>query len=627
MHPQLPGLRRRAWRLVLVPGMALLAVCGLAVTSQAAARKPVPAPRQAAAAGATPDHASEVDCNGWSRAYSPVKPGMRALCTDPIQVRNGHASRFVDNGWYVGHDEPSVKFISDAPGSGNTMTYVMKLPIDPRQRPTSSGSVTDYGELSVAPWFGLPICDPHSYPQNPCTPDSDTNQGQISNPADAGSAFLELQFYPPGFGDFVDGESCSATQWCAALTIDSLECTFGFATCNLNCEEPVNFAYLQTDGVPAGPPSPQLTDVDSYLGNSKTLKLNPGDVLAVSISDPPAGLTTVVRDLSTGQTGYMVASAANGFMDTNISDCSGNPFTFHAEYSTARQQNQVPWAALEGGVLMEQETGHFETCDFLASKDGYSLTDANGQSYVDPDVYQTCAGGTEGHGTVGEGPCNPSTGVCSNPETQGSAGPQACPTDNAASGALCEFADGYCFYAGPRPVVINGHPARETERVTGCNADQFQNGDLDFQGTPYQPDTWPNGSPDHPTSISYIGPFQRNGRPYPAVQFETDVGGSEFLCNTTTGAGCTAPPLGSKFYPFWTLGRLSGPAARGPYGSSPAGGQMRPGACVWYFGNVLPATTQDFGKDAEYGTPDVARYGGTIISAPMPNPEFSRSCT
>ena len=39
------------------------------------------------------------------------------------------------------------------------MTYLQKIPVDPRKAPTASGSVTDYGELSVAPWFGLPICD------------------------------------------------------------------------------------------------------------------------------------------------------------------------------------------------------------------------------------------------------------------------------------------------------------------------------------------------------------------------------------------------------------------------------------------------------------------------------------
>ena len=67
----------------------------------------------------------------------------------------------------------------------------------------------------------------------------------------------------------------------------------------------------------------------------------------------------------------MQASAANGFTDTNMSDCSGTPFTFHAEYSTAAQQNQVPWAALEGGVLMEQEIGHFEACNSVTNQDPF----------------------------------------------------------------------------------------------------------------------------------------------------------------------------------------------------------------------------------------------------------------
>ena len=116
--------------------------------------------------GVTPNPANELDCNGWSRAYPSVKPGMRALCADPIAIRNGKATRLVDNGWYVGHDEPSIKFISNQPGSANRMTYYMRLPVDPSRQPTVSGSVTDYAELSPAPWFGLPICDPHSYPQN-----------------------------------------------------------------------------------------------------------------------------------------------------------------------------------------------------------------------------------------------------------------------------------------------------------------------------------------------------------------------------------------------------------------------------------------------------------------------------
>ena len=133
--------------------------------------------------------------------------------------------------------------------------------------------------------------------------------------------------------------------------------------------------------------------------------INPGDTLVVSITDPARGFTTTIRDLTTHQTGTMTASAANGFMNTNIADCSGTPFTFHAEYSTAKQQNQVPWAALEGGVLMEQEIGHSEVCNSLTNQDPFSATFPGGQSYSDPNVYDTCVGGSEGPTATGEGPC------------------------------------------------------------------------------------------------------------------------------------------------------------------------------------------------------------------------------
>ena len=337
----------------------------------------------------------------------------------------------------------------------------------------------------MAPWFGLPMCDPNSYPQNPCTPDSDSNVGlNVANAA--GSAFMELQLYPPGYTPFVDSESCSATKWCAALTIDSLECNFNFATCNPNCEEPANFAFLQTNGVPAGPPSPQLADASTFLPNRNTLLINQGDVLQISITDPSQGFTTVIRDLTTHQTGYMTASAGNGFMNTNLATCDGTPYTFHAEYNTASVNNRVPWAALEGGVLMEQELGHSEVCSSLANQDPVVDSYADGQSFTDNSVYDTCVGGSEGKGQVGEGPCSATTGLCQNAETQGLNGPVACPTNNPASGVLCEFADGYCFPKGSRTVLINGVSTTASSDANQCFADRFQNGDLDFDGLSYQ---------------------------------------------------------------------------------------------------------------------------------------------
>jgi len=604
--------KRRSWRtlVVLVGGIAVVAQLG--AMGVAAAASPTTG-TGVAAGGVQPNATNMLDCNGWSNKYESVRQQAGDLCTDPISVINGKATRFADNGWYVGHDEPSVKFISSAPGSGNTMSYVMKVSTDPVAAPTANGKVTDYGQLSVAPWFGLPICDNGSYPQNPCTPDSDSNSGLISDPNGAGSAFMELQFYPPGFTPFIDAPSCSPTKWCAALTIDSLECTFGFATCNNSCIEPVNFAYLQTNGVPSGPPSPQLTDVSTFTPDAHTLMINPGDVLAVSISDPRQGLTTVVRDLTTHQTGFITASAANGFMQTSIADCSGTPFTFHAEYNTASQQNQVPWAALEGGVLMEQEIGHGEVCKSLTSQDPFSFAN-NGQSYSDQQIYDTCVGAQEGgNKTAGEGPCIASSSgiACQNATTQGATGPVACPTNDPLTGALCEFADGYCLPAGTRTALVNGVPTQESSRANECYQNRFQNGDLDYDGSSYLPD-WPNGSPNFPTTFQYAGPFTARGQIYPTIQFETDAAGSEALCNTVTGADCTAPPISAQFYPFWSLGR----GLLGLTGTT----------CIWNFGNTEPNTVTSFGKDAQYGVPDIARYGGTLTSPELPNPQYASGC-
>jgi hypothetical protein len=603
--------RRLGWALILAPALSVAGILGVAAPGQAMTTS---AAQHAATVAAhprvvKPNKVNMLDCNGYSAKYKSVRPGGKALCTDVFNRHgvkvNGkwHSGRFEDNGHYIGHDEPSVKFISHKPGSGNTMSYLVKLPVDPKKAATPDGKVTKYGELSIAPWFGLPMCDPNSYPQNPCTPDSDTNTG-LGAPTDAGSAFMELQFYAPGFTPFASNISCDTTKWCARLTIDSLAATFNFAFINPACTEPVNAAFLQRNGVPTGPPSPQLSNLASFTPNAQTLMMNPGDVLRVSITDPAAGFTTRVTDLNTGQTGFMTASAANGFMNTNVRTCNGTPFTFHAEYDTAAQQNQVPWAALEGGVLMQQEIGHFETCNSVANQFPLSFP-----GFSDPQVFQTCMGGSEGKNATGEGPCNPNTGICQNATTEGTSGPVACPTNDASTGALCEFSDGECFNAGTRTVLENGVATTEHMAVTGCLDNLFQNGDLDFDGTDYQARSWPDGSANTPTAWQYLGPFGPDGRLYPQIQFETNAPASESLCDTTTGVNCVVKPLGSDFYPFWSMNNRQ-------FGQ----------ACTWNFGNVLPVTRNTFGKTAQYGTPDLARFGGTLTSPVQTNPALQPGC-
>ncbi|MGA9776412.1 MAG: hypothetical protein WBU92_10935 [Candidatus Dormiibacterota bacterium] len=660
----MPRLKGRVMALLAaaaVAGGAALASSGVVLGSEGSGNG-----ASAAVQGIQPNAVNELDCNGFSSKYKSVKQDLGGLCTDPLTppgTWSTQASRFYDNKHYIGHDEPSVKFISNTPGSGNNMTYYMRVATDPRATPTAlpgPNNTTDYAELSPAPWFGLPICDPLSYPQNPCTPQSDTNGGGISDPNAAGSAFMELQFYPPGFTPFVDAPSCDQTHWCAALTIDSLEATFGFAQLNNACVEPVNFAFLQTNGVPAGPPSPQLADAATFSPNGSTLMFNGGDVLKVTIRDihvkaypttlgsgpytVPAGLAleTTIDDLTTHQTGSMVASAANGFMDTQgivnrstaTATCGGVPYNFAAEYSTAAEGNQVPWAALQGGVLMEDELGHFEACSSVSNPFPVA---------GDPNVFQTCNGGSEAASTTGpEQGCNFSTGNCPGATTQAGL---ACPpppgssSPNFAQGLSCEYSDGLCMPKGPRPISNDGAVTTASWPVAGCQVDVTQNGDLDFDGTPYQPD-WPNGQPNHPTSFAYLGPFTNGSTPYPQVQFESDVLASEAFCNVQTGLGCSVPPVGASFYPFWSLGRGTlttcgggnrggsdgsqgcGQGGRGE-GASPTAGGIPGASCLWNFGNLIPGTTvTSFGGDAQYGSANLLRFGGTAASPVMPNPQL-----
>jgi hypothetical protein len=609
---RLTRTRGWVWKLA-IPVAAVAVAAQLALAGSASATHTMVLGHHAAGT-ILPAKVNDMDCNSWSKKYGAAAPAIKMKCTDPLgPLYNGHRQRFYDNGHYVGHDEPSVKFISSLKGSGNTMNYAFRVPKDPAKAPTANGSVADYSELSVAPWYGLAMCDGHSYPQNPCKPDSDSNLGSISNPADAGSAFMEMQFYPPGNSTLIDGASCSKTQWCAALNIDSLECTFNFASCNTGCEEPVNFALIQTNGVPAGPPAPQDPNAATFLGNAKTLKMNPGDVVTVAFTDPSSGFTVKIDDLTTHQSGFMQASAKNGFTDTNMADCSGNPFTWHAEYSTAKIQNQTPWAALEGGVLMQQEVGHGEPCTSLANKDGDSVSYQGGKStYVDPNVFQNCVGGLEGSKAKGEGPCNPTTGTCKGGMTEGTTGPVACTTTT----SHCENSDGFCLPKGTRTVMVNGKAVKESSRLNFCYQNQFENGDVDYDGSTYVAD-WPNGSANFPQSFEYWGPFS-NGHAYPNVQSETDGPASEQLCNITTGVNCVEPPVGApgKFYPFWSLTNKE--VLKGVTGA---------GACLWNFGNdIKGVTTNDFGKDKQYGKPDIARFGGTTISKVLPNPALATPC-
>ena len=283
-----------------------------------------------------------LDCNGYSQIQQPLKTSL--VCADFI---GGYDQSGYDNGHYIGHDEPGIGFISTAPHSGNNIQWEFTLP---RERPLPA---TQSFENFLVFWFAMALCDPNSFPGGACIPDSDQN-----NPNVAGSAFLELQFYPPGFPPFITQISCDLTHWCAALNVDSFE-VMSNGHVNPHCAEPVNFAFIQRDGVPIAPPGPGNATAATLTPNAQTLLMNQGDRIRITIKDTSAGLLTLVEDLTTHQTGFIVASAANGFQNTDPNTCATTNFSFHPEYDTAKFGNFIPWAALQANINFAMEIGHF----------------------------------------------------------------------------------------------------------------------------------------------------------------------------------------------------------------------------------------------------------------------------
>ena len=548
----------RARRLSAFSVLAISAALALTVQGGLGAT----AATRAAGAGVAPRAVGELDCNGLSPVQKPDKNAV--MCIDP---RTSAGDRFEDNGHYIGHDEPSVRFISNRPGSGAGVSYTERLPVEPRKLPTvrkPGHDVTHTFELTLAPWFSITVCDPNSTPFLPCTPESDANAPGGSYPG-AGAAFVELQFYPPGFAPFEDNISCDNTHWCSALTIDSLECQgsgLNIGACNNNCPEPVNFGFIQDNGVPAGPPSPQLSDDATFTPDRHTLLMNPGDDITVKLFNARVrgghALEAREVDHTTGQSGFMIASAANGFMNTDPATCDGTPFNFQPEYSSAAAPNIIPWGPGPYMINDEYELGHFEPCTKVT---GPQTTPIDG---INDTYYTNCLG------------------------------PYEAGSD---SGSALEPDDSPCYKFGD----THGGTAAPN-LVTGCDVFFDAIGDLDYDGTPYYPD-WPDSvKPDRfPSPFLQLQPTTRGGHHYPQIQFVTDTSATELNtnCDQVTGAGCVLPPQGpGNFFPYFTQARV--------------GGQ-----CVWEFGNMRNGNT--FGGVAQYGSVGpgtLGAFAGPVLRNP-----------
>jgi hypothetical protein len=478
-------------------------------------------------------------------------------CTEPLRDEQ------VDTSYYVGHDEPSALFYSNKPGSGNANVYTLTLPNQPAALPNQSGNGATWDiQLHPAFWFGMAMCDDQSAPNPsgtsvpsraganvPCTPDSDTNiyTDPLSGPKyigqHPGSAFMEMQFYPPGWASWPPGNSCAPTQWCAAMTIDSFSRNSNFPVGNPNRNnnpgclaqiggtEYVNFAFITKNGVSQAPANPKALFADpNQVGftpdPNKDLFMNSGDTLKVDLHDTLAGFQITIHDLTSGQSGLMTASAANGFGQIQFAPspstaCNVVSRPFHPMYSTSSENTRVVWAAHSYNIAFSDEIGHFEYCSGVDPKTG------------------TCHGNSVGLG----GPLDGDEAACFSPS---------------------------------QSFLIP---------VGGCLGT-----DIDFNGVPYQTQSWPGNGNDAatPAPIQFTSPLT-GGVNFDRVAFETDLPALEASfglgCSVVTGVGCTNPPPGVPFYPIFST---AGPTSQ----------------CVWKEGGPnVAGVTNNFGgtSTTEYG--------------------------
>jgi hypothetical protein len=446
-------------------------------------------------------------------------------------------------GHYVGHDEPGVWFHSSVPGSGNRSRYELTVPTDPPPNPVPGKNIYSF-EQHIAFWFGMALCASQSYPEqvSTCTPDSDSN---IVNPkhsaVHAGSAYLELQFYPPGYTALPSGVSCDGTHWCAAMNVWSYyydPVTGRFL--NTACQSKVggveldNFAFVTHDGKPTGPPNPLASTSATFTPNSDVLLMNQGDKVAVTIEDTPQGLTVRLDDHTSRRSGRMTASAANGFAQMDYAPdpstrCTSTPYTFRPMYSTSSIKTRATWTAFPYNIAYSDETGHFQYC-----------------SKADPETGQ-CTGREGAPGD--QQPADADDTGCTNP----------------------------------------GQATRDP--IGGCIASNYG-----FDGPPYQKD-WPNGSPSRATPVMFTSPL--TGRHF-SLNYEktslaaplpfNEAGGGNQPCDIFARTGCTKLPITddgtpAKFYPYFYTTRVAG--------------------CTWGEGTDVPGlTVRDFGKHNQYGSYD-----------------------
>jgi hypothetical protein len=289
----------------------LAAACGLAVSVALAL------PASLASSKAGPERAAHaLSVHTATAAYG----SHNARCFGVVPFKYGYYTKTC-----YGHDEPAIDPISDVPGSGQDITWTMKLPRSTDERPLL--------DLGPTFWIGATLSDSSSL---------------------ADAVFSELQFYP---------DSSLLPQ--TGNDINTACTQFGF---NVNPDPGVWSVCDFTWGLyPAKGGGfnelPAYVSVVDQNGNpSQPLYLHSGDLIKVHVfpsGDSGNDAEQVLTDVTTGQSGTLI-------MDSNSTTGAGsgtNPTTgdgpLTLPYSTNTTNNAMPWGVVDGTPFaFSWEIGH-----------------------------------------------------------------------------------------------------------------------------------------------------------------------------------------------------------------------------------------------------------------------------
>jgi PKD repeat protein len=214
-----------------------------------------------------------------------------------------------------GHDEPTVSYVSNAPGSGEDASFRVTLPAD--------GASVSQGDLYATIWFGGTVYD-------------------VDSTAGGNQAFLEFQFYPaaPGLtgansgsqdcgsdGSFYPVFSPGSNDWFACVIVWQLQSTSGGVVENAAIAKPLDING-STDAI---------------------LEMHSGDHLDINYSGVAQSSSQGWR-LSVADT----TRALNGSVTLVNGALVLSPY-----YSTAATGNTLHWGASNpGAIAFAYEIGH-----------------------------------------------------------------------------------------------------------------------------------------------------------------------------------------------------------------------------------------------------------------------------